>query len=322
MSSATSASWQCGAWEGGAGSRAGRADGPPPSLDAATGRLSTGAGCAAFSVPSALGWPASASFFSRAELVFDGIPPVEFAARRWADGSVAALVAGYLLCVALAPRLGAAWGLPTLRGRRALLAWNAALALFSLSGAGRTMPHLALLVYERGLEGSVCSPAEPTFGTGPAGLWVSAFCFSKLPELGDTAFLLARGKRVTFLHWFHHATVLLFTWHAYATRASVGLYYASANYFVHALMYAFYALDAAGARPRWGPAVTALQLAQMFLGMAVTGVALAARRAGRPCDTTLESLAAAGAMYFAYACLFAQFARDRYCAGAREKKLE
>jgi len=320
MSAAPPSSWQCGAWEGGAGSRAGRAGGPPPSLDAASGRLLTGGGCAALSVPAALGWPASAGLFARAELAFDGIPPVEWAAARWADGTVPAVVAGYLAVVAAAPAALAWARAPRLRGRRALLAWNAGLALFSLAGAARTAPHLGLLVAQRGLEGSVCSPAEPTFGTGPAGLWVSAFCFSKLPELGDTAFLIARGKRVTFLHWFHHATVLAYTWHAYATRASVGLYYATANYCVHALMYAFYAFDAAGARPAWGPLVTALQLAQMFLGMAVTGVALAAKAAGRPCDTTPANLAAAGAMYAAYAALFARFARDRYCAGGRDAK--
>lgn len=39
--------------------------------------------------------------------------------------------------------------------------------------------------------------------------WNSVFVISKLVELGDTVFLWLDKKPVKFLHWFHHATVLL-----------------------------------------------------------------------------------------------------------------
>jgi len=59
---------------------------------------------------------------------------------------------------------------------------------------------------------------------GPTGLWVGLFIFSKFPELLDTAFLVLQKKRVIFLHWFHHTTVLLYCWHAYHNRIGPGIW--------------------------------------------------------------------------------------------------
>lgn len=39
------------------------------------------------------------------------------------------------------------------------------------------------------------------------------FVFSKVPELGDTVFIILRKRPLIFLHWYHHVTVLLYTWH-------------------------------------------------------------------------------------------------------------
>lgn len=46
------------------------------------------------------------------------------------------------------------------------------------------------------------------------GWWSEAFMWSKAVELGDTFFLILRKRPVIFLHWYHHVSVLLFTWHA------------------------------------------------------------------------------------------------------------
>ena len=35
------------------------------------------------------------------------------------------------------------------------------------------------------------------------------FCWSKIWELGDTILLAIRGRRIIFLHWFHHTIVVL-----------------------------------------------------------------------------------------------------------------
>ena len=150
-----------------------------------------------------------------------------------------------------------------------LSAWNLLLAVFSAVGFVRTMPHLVFYGWRYGFYASVCAPAETSFGQGAAGLWTMLFIFSKVPELVDTAFLILTKKRVDFLHWYHHFTVLLYCWHSYATRSSAGLYFVAMNYGVHAIMYLYYFLTSCGFRPWWARAVTTLQISQMFVGMFV-----------------------------------------------------
>ena len=63
--------------------------------------------------------------------------------------------------------------------------------------------------------------------TGAVGLWVCLFIYSKFPELLDTAFLVIQRKKVIFLHWFHHTTVLMYCWHAYHNTVSQGIWFAA-----------------------------------------------------------------------------------------------
>lgn len=121
--------------------------------------------------------------------------------------------------------------------KRTLAAWNLLLALFSFVGFLRTAPFLVYVIGGRGLYASLCDPAETTYGNGAAGLWTMLFVWSKIPELLDTAFVIARKKPLIFLHWYHHATVLLYCWHSYGTGSSAGLYFIAMNYGVHSLMY-------------------------------------------------------------------------------------
>ena len=106
-------------------------------------------------------------------------------------------------------------------------------------------------------------------------------------------------RRLIFLHWWHHATVLLYCWHSYGTQIATGLWFATMNYFVHALMYAYYGcMGVERLRPRVKKRaifVTLLQLAQMVVGIGVTvrAVCTGSRRAGREQDRLVLGLASA-----------------------------
>ena len=132
-------------------------------------------------------------------------------------------------------------------------------------------------------------------------------------------FLVLAKKPVIFLHWYHHFTVLLYCWHAYATRSSTGLYFTAMNYGVHALMYYYFALTAMGYKPWWSGVVTTLQISQMFVGVAVCAAVYYFRdMQGLSCHVAQDNFIAAVAMYISYAVLFCAFAVERYCRPAKK----
>lgn len=211
--------------------------------------------------------------------------------------------------------------------------WNLLLAVFSIIGYLRTMPHLlnTLLTVANdhgwwtGYYNSICAPAESAYGHGAAGLWVMLFIFSKIPELFDTFFLVVHKNRVIFLHWYHHATVMLFCWHSYSTRSSAGIYFASINYGVHALMYFYFFLMGTswkGAVKRYAHIVTTFQISQMFVGMIICGsVAYYKYGAREQCDMTDSNLFWGGLMYASYAALFIDFAVGKFSGFSLAKLL-
>lgn len=101
---------------------------------------------------------------------------------------------------------------------------------------------------------------------------------------------MLRKRPLIFLHWYHHVTVLVYTWHAYKDHTASGRWFMWMNYTVplqypltyntylfkvHAFMYSYYALRAARIRvPKFAAMlVTLLQILQMVLGI-VIGVAI------------------------------------------------
>jgi len=217
---------------------------------------------------------------------------------------------------------GLRWGQAAMEERKAwnlhvpLAAWNLFLAVFSLVGALRTVPHLLLLLSEHGFDYTVCRAGLPMYGNGPVGFWVAAFIFSKYFELIDTVFLVLRRRTVGFLHWYHHFSVLLYCWHAYIWEMPTGIYFVSMNYSVHAIMYFYYFLSSVCSKPpRWALLVTVLQLLQMAVGIAVTLSHLYRLHHGSVanCDGHVPNLALAAVMYASYFCLFGEFLVKRYC---------
>ena len=105
---------------------------------------------------------------------------------------------------------------------------------------------------------------------------VFIFMFLKPVEFLDTVFLILNGKPISKLHWVHHITVTLFCWHSaiYVNNAA-GSMFALMNYFVHAIMYGYYAIRSMGINPAdYGLGntvipltITVLQILQMIAGL-------------------------------------------------------
>ena len=145
---------------------------------------------------------------------------------------------------------------------------------------------------------------------------------SKAPELGDTVFIVLRKQRLIFLHWYHHITVLLFTWYSYADEASAGRWYVDMNYVVHAMMYSYYALRAMGVRvpKQVAMLITTSQIAQMVMGTVVTVYALMAKMRGQSCAISESTVYAGVLMYFSYFVLFANFFINSYLKTQKKSK--
>ncbi|RWS08109.1 elongation of very long chain fatty acids protein 6-like protein, partial [Dinothrombium tinctorium] len=176
---------------------------------------------------------------------------------------------------------------PPFNLRRALAIWSTLLAAFSILGFMRTLPEMIHILSNFGFYHSVCNPCYVEV-TRVSGYWAWMFALSKVPELGDTVFIVLRKQKLIFLHWYHHITVLLFTWYFYWQHISPARWYICMNYMVHSIMYSYYALRAFGFRlPKLlAMSITASQIIQMIIGCYVTYYGIAVQAEGRFCQIT------------------------------------
>lgn len=97
-------------------------------------------------------------------------------------------------------------------------------------------------------------------------VWV--FTYSKVIELFDTVFMVFEGRfrQISFLHVYHHATILSYwfviTWLAPGSDAYFSL---AGNSFIHVLMYGYYLLASFGYSPWWKYYLTKAQIVQFCL---------------------------------------------------------
>ena len=190
--------------------------------------------------------------------------------------------------------------------------WNLLLSVFSIMGAYRTVPYLISHLLENGFTYTTCHDSQKWFlrhdEPNPCGFWVTLFIYSKIPELVDTVFLVLQKKPVIFLHWFHHVTVLLYCWHAFANWTASGLWFVSMNFSVHSIMYFYYFLSISGykalSKPM-APLITTIQLAQMIVGTLVMLNVRRTIKSGAECFVINSNYKLGLAMYLSYFCLFA-----------------
>merc|ERR1719162_726923 len=196
---------------------------------------------------------------------------------------------------------------------RGFALWNLALSLFSCWGFWHMAWALKRSAATEGLHFTICASTREltrSFTDGPVMLALCLFCFSKIPELGDTVFLVLKGKKVRFLQWYHHTTVLLFCWLALATKYTPGFWFATTNYFVHSVMYMYFFLMTFPVVARLvkpiAPVITIVQIAQMLWGLVVNAIAVGTYFSGGSCHVQAVTAYSAVLMYASYFYLFVQ----------------
>lgn len=213
--------------------------------------------------------------------------------------------------------------------RTLLVAHNAACAAASAALFAALVAVLAAKARTTSLHQLVCSRASHEDGRLQA-LYAANYGM-KYWELGDTALLVARKRRVTFLHSFHHAATLALAYIHLVEHSAVQWVPIGLNVGVHVLMYSYYAAAAAGRRP--GVAVksslTGVQIAQFVIGVAAAVYGFATYVAGGwdtgACWGTQFGAASGIGVLGLYLVLFIRFYRQTYLPAPRatgEKKVE
>uniref|UniRef100_A0A7S1MS62 Elongation of fatty acids protein n=1 Tax=Neobodo designis TaxID=312471 RepID=A0A7S1MS62_NEODS len=206
--------------------------------------------------------------------------------------------------------------------------WNFLLSAFSIYGGLTVIPFFLRELTTRGERHLFCTNGKEAYLSGPVGFWIVVFALSKIPELIDTVFLVIRKRPVIFLHWWHHTTVLLFSWFALGDGVPAGPWFAAMNYFVHSIMYTYYFGMSFGGPLKaivkpFAMSITVLQLVQMVFGLYVTlRIQLILNSEGPAACAGADpmvNLAGLG-MYASYFVLFANFFYHNYIkAGGRKR---
>lgn len=151
---------------------------------------------------------------------------------------------------------------------------------------------------------------------------------SKILDFGDTFFIIVRRKwrQLSFLHVYHHASILMVSWLFQRTAFDGDTYYAIfANSSIHAIMYFYYFLRTFNVKV---PAVIKMMVTNMQIIQFITMLSQAVYNYCLDCPFPTRLLL----FYFFYICtmlfLFMDFANANYgksvlsakTAAAAEKK--
>ncbi|KAJ1435001.1 ELO family [Sesbania bispinosa] len=131
----------------------------------------------------------------------------------------------------------------------------------------------------------ICFPPN-TRPTGPIFFWAYIFYLSKIYEFMDTLLIILSNsiQRLTFLHVYHHSTVVIMCYIWLQTSQTLFPVVLVTNASVHVLMYAYYLSCALGVRPKWKKVVTNCQIMQFYSSFFVLGVMLFYHFTGSGCS--------------------------------------
>uniref|UniRef100_A0A915E7T1 Elongation of very long chain fatty acids protein n=1 Tax=Ditylenchus dipsaci TaxID=166011 RepID=A0A915E7T1_9BILA len=178
--------------------------------------------------------------------------------------------------------------------RQPLFLWNGALAVFSILGFFRFSEDL------RTIGGTVDCPIPYA---------IPAIQIVKKPLI--------------FLHYYHHAAVLVYTVHSGAEHTAPGQAFITMNYLAHSVMYTYYTITAYGKRPpKWvSMMVTSVQTTQMFAGVAVSAFVYKWKVYDNyRCQQSMANLYLAFVIYITFAVLFVQFFANAYLKNKKHAK--
>lgn len=209
---------------------------------------------------------------------------------------------------------------PAFKLRTLLVLWNTALSIFSVVALLILGVPLVQSWVNDGFVNAVCD--SDILKVPWLTFWSYLFVLSKLVEFGDTAFIVLRKTPLSFLHWYHHITVLLYSWYGLATKNTGGHWFATINVGVHSVMYTYYALKASGFRipSSIAKSITILQLTQFVFGLVILLAGVWAFVNGYECGMNWTHLVAGCVMYGSYFLLFLNFFYHRYHKTPPSKK--
>ncbi|KAJ0077933.1 hypothetical protein Patl1_36881 [Pistacia atlantica] len=130
---------------------------------------------------------------------------------------------------------------------------------------------LSILLHTPNLRHALCFPPR-TPPSGPLFFWAYLFYLSKILEFFDTFLIILSNsiRRLTFLHVYHHATVVIMCYLWLNTSQSLFPIALVTNASVHVIMYLYYLLCAMGMRPTWKRLVTDCQIVQFVFSFCVS----------------------------------------------------
>jgi len=195
--------------------------------------------------------------------------------------------------------------------------WNLFLTIFSFLSFHGCGYYIIRANLQKGFHMTLCSDMLLE-KAGGLQFWGFGFMISKYLELFDTIFTLMKhpDKKIDFLHWWHHITVLAFTQFCVSEQYDVGLYFMLMNALVHTIMYYYYFLASIGHKPSWAMVLTILQILQMIFGILLNlyFTIYCCLDPSESCSKTRPNLLlwACAFMYGSYLYLFCEFFYKKY----------
>jgi elongation of very long chain fatty acids protein 6 len=203
-----------------------------------------------------------------------------------------------------------------------LVMWNIILSIFSITGAYKTIPHFINKLTNHGFIHTLCND---DFIYGSSGLWAYLFAVSKAFEFVDTLFVVFRKQKLIFLHYYHHTTVLIYCFYAYHEFSACTQWFLTMNYFIHSIMYTYYAFKALRLNipSSISQLVTILQLVQMITGVYVNYQSyLLLDSVTSNCRLSRKNIYYSVLMYFSYFVLFANFFMHTYVFKTKKSSIK